>query len=91
MVIDGALSDVKARLNDENTLEVSFEGDCPVLSIDRAVVTQTETGSYCIRFNPLETTAAEIIQKLLSFGTIRQLSFKDSDMDSIIGRLFRSL
>jgi len=88
VLLDGRVDAFKAEHGTERTLVVDLERAAPPLTLTAATVTAVEGPRQWVRFDRRTTTAAEVIQEVVSREPIRDLTIEEPQIEELIRRIY---
>ncbi len=85
---DGTLADLRARVTTERWLIVDLAEEYGDVSDPQATVISREGHRVCLRFDPDQVTAAELIGRVTATHAVRDLFVENPPIEEIIARLY---
>jgi ABC-2 type transport system ATP-binding protein len=85
---DGTLNDLRARVTTERWLIVDLAEEDGDVADPQATVISREGHRVCLRFDPDEVSAAELIGRITAGHAIRDLFVENPPIEEIIARLY---
>lgn len=86
LLFDGSLSELQARFGGERELIVDFAEEYDNIALDGATVMAREGSRTTYRFS--ESSAAELIQELVSRYRILDLTLREPDIETTVRRIY---
>jgi ABC-2 type transport system ATP-binding protein len=89
LLYDGTLEAIRDRLGTERTLVVDLADDVPSeLDVPGAREVRADGPRRWLRFNRLDTTAAELIAHVAARYQLRDLTIEEPDIETIVRRIY---
>ena len=85
---DGTLADLRARVTRERWLTVDLTDDGAALDDPDATVIRRDGQRVCLAFDPQRVAPAELIRRVTSRHTIRDLFVENPPIETIVARLY---
>jgi ABC-2 type transport system ATP-binding protein len=89
VMYDGPLKKIKDLYGSARILIVELEGDVEAFTVEGAEIIRQEGNRVWLQFNREEISAAELIQRISSRYEIRDLNLEETDIDTIVRRIYQ--
>jgi len=89
VIYDGALDAIKERFGGERTLVVDLEEEAPPLALPGVQVLRVDGPRQWLRFQRMQTTAAQVISAVAASTRLRDLTIEEPDIEDIVRRIYQ--
>jgi ABC-2 type transport system ATP-binding protein len=89
VIYDGPVEQIKSRFGKHRTLVVDLEGAPGEVIVEGAELVKREGGRHWLRFNRDEISASELIARVSSHWSIRDLTLEEPQIEAIISRIYQ--
>jgi ABC-2 type transport system ATP-binding protein len=89
LIYDDSLDALRARFGGERTIIVDLEDAEPPLEVDGATVTRVEGPRQWLRFHRSRTTAAQVINAVVTNARVRDVAIEEPDVEELVRRIYQ--
>ena len=88
VIHDGGVAEFKATYGTHRTVVVDLVEAAPPLHVEGATVTGVDGPRQRLRFDRRETTAAEVVARIVAVAAVHDLSIEEPDIEDLVRRVY---
>lgn len=91
LLYDGALDTLLQRYNTEQTLRCTFASEPDLSLLPPQAALSRDGDVFVLSYSPALLPTAQLLQQVMSAGTLRELSMKEQNIDTMIARMYKEM
>ena len=91
LLYDGALDALLRRYDTVHTLRCTFDGAADLSALPAAITHTIDGDAHSLTFAPAEIPTGEVLSRVLSCGSIREMTLKEQNIDHLIARMYEEM
>ena len=90
LLYDGGLDALLQRYDTVHTLRVVFDGEPDVAALTGMELTR-DGDAWTLRYDPARMPTGDVLARVLSAGSVREMTLKEQNVDELIARMYREM
>ena len=90
LLYDGGLDALLQRYDTVHTLRVVYEGEPDVAALSGMELTR-DGDAWTLRYEPAQMPTGDVLARVLSAGSVREMTLKEQNVDELIARMYEEL